>query len=260
MVQNTTSGMKNTNPEMQKNNLGSVSVVIPVYSESEIINACIWEVVEFDGEEPSEVIVSDGGPDHLTLEAIEAPGVIKVKSPPGRGTQMNAGAGMATGDILFFLHVDTDLPHGAVESVRRAVQGGAVAGAFSLSIDSPKWSLKIISWFANLRSRLERVPYGDQAQFITADLFRELGGFADIPIMEDVELFRKIRKLGLPIVILRDRVKTSARRWEKEGILRRTLTNWWLRIRYRFGTSPETLKLQYRPHDHGADDKLADDK
>ena len=130
-----------------------------------------------------------------------------------------------------------------------------MAGAFSLSIDSPRVSLAIIAWCANLRSRMERVPYGDQAQFIQTSTFRELGGFSDIPIMEDVELFQRIRQRGLPIFIVRGKVLTLPRRWESEGILRRTLINWWLRIRYRLGASPENLASQYRPHGSLPDDK-----
>ena len=240
MEQNTTLGRK-------------VSVVIPAYNEAAFINDAIHHLRQVAGNEPVEIIVADGGPGHATLDAIEDQGVVKVVSPVGRGTQLNAGAAVAAGDALLFLHADTRLPQGAVGDVRRALDTGFVAGAFSLSIDSPRLSLALVAWFANLRTRLERIPYGDQAQFIRADLFRQLGGFAAIPIMEDVEFFQRIRRRGLPIAILPGKVRTSPRRWDGEGVLRRTLTNWWLRIRYRFGASPDTLARHYRPHDHKAD-------
>lgn len=223
-----------------------ISVIIPVYHESAIINETIASLRRHS--ENIEIIVADGGLGQTTLPIIDDPEVLKVESPPGRARQMNAGAAMACGDIFLFLHADTRLPDGAFAAIEEALGHDVKAGAFSLAIDSPSPSLSVIAWFANLRSRWERVPYGDQAQFITADLFRSMGGFADIPIMEDVELFKRIRMEGLPITILQDTVKTSPRRWEREGPLRRTLTNWWLRIRYAFGASPASLAAHYRPH------------
>ncbi len=253
MEQNTTSGVQNAAIGQQKTIPGLVSVIVPVLNEALIINDLILHIRETAGKEPCEIIVADGGYGHSTLDAMEDGDVIKVMCPPGRGVQMNAGAEMASGEILLFLHADTRLPSGAISSIRLALGGRSVAGAFSLSIDSPKAALAVIAWFANLRSRMERIPYGDQAQFMTAELYRKLGGYADIPIMEDVELFRRIRELGLPIAVLHGKVVTSSRRWEKEGILRRTLTNWWLRIRYRFGATPESLNSHYRPHGGEAD-------
>lgn len=242
MEQNTTFGTKKTTG-------GLVSIVIPVFNEMAMINERIQQVQSIAESEPFEIIVVDGGPGHLTLASIEDSSVLRVRCEPGRGTQMNAGALEASGEFLLFLHADTELPCGALEIVKKALKGRAEAGAFSLSIDSTKFSFGVVSWFANLRTRLERIPYGDQAQFMTADLFRKLGGHAEIPIMEDVELFKRIRQLGLPISIVSNRVKTSPRRWEEEGIVRRTLLNWLLRIRYWFGASPEKLKTWYRPQE-----------
>ncbi|QGY40174.1 glycosyltransferase [Pseudodesulfovibrio cashew] len=227
----------------------SLSVIIPVYNEAEIINDAIQRVRRAATKEPVEIVVADGGPGHDTLAAVRDPDVIKVACPPGRGIQLNAGADRAGGDTLLFLHADTRLPGDAFTAIRRAVADGAAAGAFSLSIDSPRPSLRVVALFANLRTRLERVPYGDQAQFVTAQTFRALGGFAAIPIMEDVEFFRRIRRQGLPIAILPGKVVTSARRWEKEGVLVRTLTNWWLRLRYALGADPADLARHYRPQD-----------
>lgn len=232
-----------------------ISVIIPVYNETDTINEAIRHLRTVTYGSPVEIIVSDGGPGHSTLQVIEHDGIITVKSPPGRGVQMNMGAKKAQGNILLFLHADTRLPHNCIEAIHDAIRNGARAGAFSLSIDSPKRSLALVAWFANWRTRLESVPYGDQAQFVSTDLFKTLDGFADIPIMEDVELFKRIRNRNLPIAILPDRVKTSPRRWEKEGILRRTLTNWWLRIRYALGAPPETLVRHYRPNDSTTDDQ-----
>ena len=228
-----------------------ISVIIPVYNETDTINATINHVQEMAREvadrDAVEIIVSDGGPGHETLKAIDAPTVIKVESRAGRGKQLNAGAVMAQGDILLFLHADTRLPKGAFPAIQKTMENGGSAGAFSLAIDSPKPSLALIAWFANLRTRIERVPYGDQAQFIRAEDFHRLGGYADIPIMEDVEFFKRVRIEGLPITILPGKVMTSARRWDHEGVLRRTLSTWWLRLRYALGASPTTLVRHYRP-------------
>jgi rSAM/selenodomain-associated transferase 2 len=248
MVQNTTSGTKKTVA-------GLVSIVIPVFNESHIINDRIRQVATIAAGEPFEIIVADGGPGHLTLEAIDVNGIILVECESGRGIQMNAGAAKASGEFLLFLHADTDLPEGALTIIKRTLGGRSVAGAFSLSIDSDKISLAVVAWFANLRSRVERVPYGDQGQFITTALFRELGGFDALPIMEDVELFQRIRRSGLPIAVVRARVLTSSRRWESEGILRRTLSNWWLRAKYGVGVPPDSLISQYRPHGPVSEDK-----
>lgn len=230
-----------------------LSVILPVYNEAASINDAVTRLRRLAGSDPVEIIVSDGGPGHATLAAINDPDVVKVKSPPGRGLQMNAGAALAQGDILLFLHADTELPESAFTAIRSAIEEGHVAGAFSLAIDSGSLALKVVALFANLRSRLERIPYGDQAQFVRSEEFRSLGGFAPIPIMEDVELFGRMRKQGLPITILTGKVRTSPRRWENEGTLRRTLTNWWLRIRYALGASPFTLAKHYRPPGQEAD-------
>jgi len=230
-----------------------ISVIIPVYNEAETINDTVAHVRETAENEPVEIIVSDGGPGHATLAVLDRKYAIGLESPPGRGRQMNAGAALAQGDILLFLHADTRLPKGAFTAIRQEIDRGGSAGAFDLAIDSDRFAFTIIAFFANIRTRLERTPYGDQAQFVKTTDFRSLGGFAEVPIMEDVELFKRIRMEGLPITILPGKVSTSSRRWEKEGILRRTLTNWWLRIRFAFGASPHKLAAHYRPHDSKAD-------
>lgn len=226
----------------------AISVIIPVYNEVASINDAVGRVRQAAGDEPIEVVVADGGPGNRTLEAMADTDVVRVTSPAGRGIQLNAGAAVATGDILLFLHADTVLPAGWPSMVRETLDGRTVAGAFSLSIDSPRAGLKLVALFANLRTRFERVPYGDQAPFMDGSYFRDIGGFADIPIMEDVELFQRIRRLGGVIRLLRARVLTSPRRWERDGVLRRTLSNWWLRLRYGLGASPARLVASYRPH------------
>lgn len=224
------------------------SVIVPVLNEGPAINELIRHVRDVSRGAEVEVIVADGHPEATTLAVLTEPDVVHVHAPLGRAVQMNAGARLATGEMLIFLHADTRLPPGAVHKAHEALAQGAVAGAFDLAIDSDRLWFRMLARVASKRSRLERIPYGDQVHFFSAALFRELGGYAEIPIMEDVEMFRRIRRAGKPIRILGDRAVTSARRWEKEGIFRRTLMNWGLRFRYACGADPAELVKQYRPH------------
>ena len=225
-----------------------ISVIIPVYDEAGTIGATLDHLRRTSGKASVEVLVADGGPGHATLATVPDGEAVRVKCPQGRGVQMNAGAAMATGGILLFLHADTRLPDGWPGLVRGALTNGVRAGAFSLGFDSNRLSMRAVALFANLRTRLERLPYGDQALFLAADLFRELGGFAGIPIMEDVDLFSRLRQRGERVVLLRERVATSPRRYETDGVARRVLSNWWLRLRYGLGASPYKLAGRYRPH------------
>lgn len=225
------------------------SIVIPAYREAGRINDSLERLLRIAGTADTEIIVVDGEPDQSTLAAIKAPAVRKIASPKGRGNQLNAGAREAAGAILIFLHADTRLPENALETIDRAMNSGdPVAGAFDLGIDSTQPAFRVIEKIASLRSRLTRIPYGDQAVFIRRDYFRSLGGFQDIPIMEDVELMQRIKKRGGKIHILTDRVQTSARRWEEEGILCGTLRNWLLVSLYYAGVRPETLARFYALH------------
>jgi rSAM/selenodomain-associated transferase 2 len=224
------------------------SIVIPAYREAGRINDMLDRLMGITGAEDSEVIVVDGAPEQSTLAVIKSPAVRKIASSKGRGVQLNTGAREAAGAILIFLHADTRLPPNALETIDRVMNSGdPVAGAFDLGIDSDRFAFRVIEKIASLRSRLTRIPYGDQAVFLRRDYFHSLGGFQDIPIMEDVELMQRIKKRGGKIHILTDRVQTSARRWEKEGILCGTLRNWLLISLYHMGVRPETLARFYKP-------------
>ncbi len=251
MTQNTTFGAENPLPGLGRVAAG-ISVIIPVYDEAAIIDDTVRQVRESArGSQAAqgcvEIIVCDGGAGFSTLRALTDAGVVRVESPQGRGRQMNAGAAVASGSVLLFLHADTRLPHGWPDAIGRGLADGSAGGAFRLTIDSPRAVLRAVAWFANLRSRLERVPYGDQAQFVRADVFRSLGGFPDIPIMEDVELFQAIRRQGFQVTIVPEAVTTSSRRWDANGIAAQTLTNWWLRVRHLCGASAQSLAHRYRP-------------
>jgi rSAM/selenodomain-associated transferase 2 len=160
---------------------------------------------------------------------------------------MNKGASLATGDILLFLHVDTRLPMDALGLIGAAMEDNRyVAGAFDLGIESSKPIFRIIERAASLRSRFTRIPFGDQAIFIRKDYFKQIGGYQEIPVMEDVEFMDRIKKQGGRIFIIPRRVSTASRRWELEGIVRCTLRNWILQILYILGISPHKLARFYK--------------
>lgn len=160
---------------------------------------------------------------------------------------MNCGAAKSSGDILIFLHADTRLPMNSLHRIAAVMEDKAcIGGAFDLGIDSDHFAFRIIEKMASWRSRLTSIPYGDQAIFIRRDYFQSLGGFKNIPIMEDVELMRRIKHRQGKINILKDKVKTSPRRWETEGVVFCTLRNWFLITLYLLGVKPETLAKFYR--------------
>ncbi len=225
-----------------------LSVIIPVLHEGGTINRCIQHLNRLHGSERCEIIVVDGSEQRTTARAIQSESIVTLISlPPCRARQMNAGAAAARGDILMFLHADTCLPPDAVSLVTGALeQPRYVGGAFDLAIRSKSPVLGIIARAASLRSRLSRMPYGDQALFIRREYYEKIGRFSDIPLMEDVELMRRIKRRGDSICIIRERVTTSPRRWEREGIVRCTLRNRLLVTLYCLGCSPHTLVKYYR--------------
>lgn len=230
----------------EQKNQCNFSIIIPVLNESDRINALIERLRNQRFESSYEIIVVDGDPQGGTVKAIQSEGVVTIIAEKGRGRQMNVGAVAACGDILIFLHADTMLPDGALKKISRALERqNYVGGAFDLKIDSDRLFLKYISVRASLRSRWNRIPYGDQAIFMRRRYFGRIGGFKDIPLMEDVELMRRIKKDGRKITILPDKVTTSARRWQRDGALYTTVRNQALVALFRLGVSPDRLAKHY---------------
>ena len=193
----------------------------------------------------------DGSLERDTLGAIDSNHVIKISSEKGRAKQMNIGASAAKGEILIFLHADTELPIHALKRINTLLERKEyVGGAFDLGIKSDKFIFRVIEVLASLRSRLNRIPFGDQAIFIRREYFNKIGGYKEIPLMEDVELMRRIKKSGSKIWIFDDRVMTSPRRWEKEGVIYCTLRNWTLQTLYFLGVSPDKLANLYKSDYH----------
>jgi rSAM/selenodomain-associated transferase 2 len=244
----------------------ALSVVIPVYREQARLHALLAHLAEIPAPGgPAagsvEILVVDGDPAQATLAALPEDaaqaGVKGLASAKGRARQMNAGAAAARGNVLLFLHADTRLPLDAFARIEHALAPGSgepgepeiCGGAFSLRITPesgpPGPGLRCIAWAANLRSRLTRAPYGDQALFLRRDCFEALGGFADIPLMEDLELMTRLRRSGRKIRLLSSCASTSARRWEAEGLLFCTARNVLLRALYHLGVGPQRLARFY---------------
>ncbi len=224
-----------------------ISIIIPVLREEPIINQAISSIFDlpYDGE--VEVIVVDGSPHGETLNAITKNEVRKILSKKGRAHQMNHGAVNACGDALLFLHADTELPKNALNTISSLMQqGDFVGGAFDLGIKSDRPIFRLIEMAASLRSRFTGTPYGDQAIFIRKTYFHSIGNFKEIPLMEDVELMRRIKKTRDKIYIIPEKVKTSPRRWEKEGVIFCTLRNWVLITLYSLGIPAEKLLKFYK--------------
>ncbi len=226
-----------------------ISVIVPVLYEGDTIGQTLEHIAVVADTVTYEIIVVDGDPQGSTLHHLpQEQAITGIRSKAGRGNQMNAGADLAQGKILLFLHADTGLPYQALQRIVHTInKTKAVAGAFDFSIDSPRRILDWISRGASLRSRLTRLPYGDQAIFMARTTFLALGGYPDFPILEDVDLMRRLKRQRLPIYLICDRVSVSARRWEQEGIIFCTVRNWILLSLYYLGVSPHQLARWYRP-------------
>jgi rSAM/selenodomain-associated transferase 2 len=220
----------------------SVSIIIPALNEEKIIGTVLVDSI---ARRPHEVIVVDGGSADRTREISSQAGATVISCAPGRALQMNCGAQHATGDILLFLHADTRLPPAAFPDIIAALEDARyLGGRFDVELDGDHWLLKLIGAMINQRSRLTKVGTGDQAIFVRREVFARMGGFPDIPLMEDIAFCRVLKRLG-GIACLRSRVVTSARRWESEGVWRTVIKMWTLKLLYFAGVSPVTLKRFY---------------
>ena len=222
-------------------------MIVPVLHEAERINHLIGHLIQLDPEKMSEIIVVDGAPEKDTLLGIVDDKTRKISTEKCRAKQMNAGAFAARGEVLVFLHADTELPLSALKRLNEFINRNEyVGGAFDLGIKSDKRIYRVIAFLGSLRSRLNRIPSGDQAIFIRRNYFNKIGGYKDIPLMEDAELMRRMKRSNKKIFIFRDRVMTSTRRWEEEGVTYCILRNWMLQILYFLGVSPHKLVKYYK--------------
>ena len=221
----------------------AISIIIPTLNEAESIATTMKSAQAATG---IEIIVADGKSSDGTGEMAKELGARVLTITGGRARQVNAGAMAASSDVLLFLHGDTRLPDGYDQHVLNLVaMPGTAAGAFELGIDGPEIGLRIIEKLANFRSRFFQMPYGDQAIFLKASLFRSIGGLPDIPIMEDFVFMRRVKKKGR-VVIAPVAVTTSSRRWKELGILKATLINQIVLLAYFLGSDHKRLARLYK--------------
>lgn len=221
-----------------------VSVVIPVWRDIDLLARAL----ELLSPPPAgvEVIVACvlGEESRYERLGLDHPDVRWISAPRGRAVQMNAGAAVASGRWLLFLHADCALPGDWIEALAHAEAAGAAAGAFRFALDSRDWRARMIEAGARLRAALLGMPYGDQALFVQRRIFLAIGGYRDLPLMEDIDFVRRVRQAG-PFLHAHARVLTSARRWERDGWVHRSTGNLGIATRFLFGTPPARLAQRY---------------
>ncbi len=222
----------------------AVTIVVPVLNEASRLPALLDRLAAF--RDQAEVIVVDGGSTDGTAELARRAGWARVLTAArGRARQMNAGAAAAGGEVLLFLHADTAPPPTVLADIRAAMADPEVVGGrFDVRLDNPRPIYRVVETLMNLRSRCAGIWTGDQAIFVRRAAFQRLGGYPDIPLMEDVEFTRRLKRAGRR-ACLHTRVTASARKWEREGPLRTIILMWALRFLYMLGVSPARLHRWY---------------
>ena len=223
-----------------------ISVIIPALNEQAYMRTCIDAIRQDD--DTCEIIVADGGSTDRTVEIAEnLQGVKVLRTAGGRGLQMNAGASIAAGETLLFLHADTLLQRGWSRAIELALQDKSVAGgAFTFAVDSPMKKYRAVEQWVKFRCFLFKLPYGDQGIFVRNSVFKEIEGYRNIPLMEDVDLVERLREQGR-IKVLDTIAFTSERRWRDKGLFYTAVINQLIMLLYRLGISPQMLaKIYYR--------------
>lgn len=220
------------------------SIIMPVVNEEAILENHLSNLVHQISHYDCELLIVDGGSTDRTIEIARSFSRV-IPSPRGRAMQMNIGADVAIGEVLLFLHADTLLPDDAFSAIEHALKAReVVGGAFCICFNCNQWPYRLVAFTTNLRSRIRHIYTGDQAYFVRSASFNAIGGFPDQPLMEDLELITRLRKMG-KVVLLPQYVTTSARRHEKMGLIRSVLFMWYLRTLYKLGTSPAKLQRMY---------------
>ena len=220
-----------------------ISIIIPVLNEAKALPLLLNQL-QYLRAKGHEVILVDGGSEDNSSQCAEGMVDSIQKCDCGRARQMNRGADHATGQLLLFLHADTQLPENVDMMLASAVHSDRAWGWFDVRLSGSHILLRIVEWFMNIRSRLTGIATGDQAIFITSELFKEVSGFPEIELMEDISLSKNLRRMCRPITVS-DKVTTSSRRWEDNGIIRTVLKMWAIRLRYFLGAKPSTLAGLY---------------
>lgn len=219
-----------------------ISLIIPIRGEAP-------EIAErfrpFANAGEAEILIADRGERPETTRAFEAVGARIVSGPGSRGLRLDRAARQARGDVLFFVHADSQPPENALSAIAESLAAGAVAGAFSLAYENETASLAWIAWWANLRSRRLGLPFGDQGLFCRREAYAACGGFRDLPVCDDVDIVRRLKRVGR-LQVRPEKMTTSPRRYREAGALRQVLRNWCVLAGYYAGVSPEKLERWYR--------------
>ncbi len=224
--------------------MSKLSIILPVLDEGEGIAATLDALANLRSL-GTEVIVVDGGSRDATVQRARLRADHVIAAARGRALQMNAGAAKASGDVLLFLHADTRLPPDADHVVLNGLaRSGRAWGRFDVRISGHHPLLAVVGWLMSVRSRLTGIATGDQAIFVRRDAFQAAGGFGPIPLMEDIEFSKRLKRISRPLC-LAERVVTSGRRWEKNGVVPTILLMWCLRLAYFLGTDPKELARRY---------------
>lgn len=222
----------------------TVSVIIPTMNEASVIARCIESARDAD-----EIILADGGSDDETLSIAKKHAVTTITTGVGRGIQQNAGAAAASSDVLLFLHADNWLSANCISQIRNAATSAEqIVGAFKQRINARGIKYRLLEWGNGYRANKRRLPFGDQGIFLSKALFEQLGGFADVPFLEDVILMQSI-PTSQEITVLPGPLHVDARRWKRNGVIRQTLKNKSILRRFNNGMSPEELLSEYRRDD-----------
>jgi len=222
-----------------------ISIIIPVLNEEKNLTRLLESLI-ISTDETYEVIVVDGGSNDNSLFIAHQHIPSVIVSQPGRGLQMNNGAAIAKGEVLLFLHADTQLPTDGLSQLQKlSINEDGFWGRYDVRLSGERVIFRLIESLINLRSRLTSIATGDQAIFVSRNLFERVGGFQEIALMEDIALSKTLKRYSKPYC-LKDRVVTSSRRWQKYGVVRTILLMWKLRLYYFFGVSPDTLKRLYQ--------------
>jgi uncharacterized protein len=219
-----------------------VSIIVPTLNEELVLKKTLMQIQQLS---PHELIVSDGGSTDNTKTIAQKLSHRFITGSVGRAMQMNSGANQATGDLLLFLHADNRLEPKSYQKMLECMENPKwMGGAFTLCIESNKWSINLITLLANIRSRYFGLAYGDQGFFVRAEVFKNMNGFSPIPICEDLDFYHRLKKKG-PVSLLKEKTHTSQRRWIKEGIAFTTVRNILIALLFRLGFPPRTLTKWY---------------
>ena len=219
-----------------------VSIIVPTLNEELVLENTLTHIQQLS---PHELIVSDGGSNDYTYRIADRFSHRVITGSAGRALQMNAGANEATGDLLLFLHADSRIEPESYRKMLEYMKNPKwIGGAFTLCIESGKWSLKLIALLANIRSKYFGVAYGDQGFFVRKEVFKDMNGFSPIPICEDLDFYYRLRKKG-SVILLKEKAHTSPRRWINEGIFFTTARNFFIAVLFGLGFPPHILTKWY---------------